>query len=197
MLWQKGIVGEVKGFEGFIEEYMKLMKQGIEPLEIAKKMGKMGKEIYEPWNISNIAEDRILDRWEQINIKINEIAEKYVSLKCGMSLSEVENILNQELVLRESENGYYLSTYIGIYLSFTKSKILDYISFSAPFSLTVDGIGIGMDKNEVVQIKGIPEEKTDDDPAMEFWFYNTKNTFYTFEENKVDEIYISAELGGK
>jgi hypothetical protein len=181
VFWQK-----VRKLEWCFEKYMKQSNQDIEPLEIAERMRK---DIYEPWSISNITEDMVLDRWEQINIKINEKAEKYVSLKCGMSLSEVENILNHELVLRAFEKEY--DTHIGIGLRFTDTKILDCISFDATFSLTVDGIGIGMDKNEVIKIKGIPDEKTDDDPEMEFWFYNTKNTFYTFVENKIDQIFIS------
>jgi hypothetical protein len=189
MLWQKGIVGKL---EGCFEEYMKLSNPRFRPMDIATNLGK---EVYELWNISNLAENIILDRWDRINK--NEEMEKYMTLKCGMSISEVETVLNHELVLKELQSSfaqlkyyYYQNEYIGININFTDNKILDHIFFDPPFSLAVDGIKIGMSKNEVEKIKGKPE---DGDPAEDYWFYYSKNIFYEFEENKVYSICLSTE----
>ena len=122
--------------------------------------------------------------------------EKYLSLKLGMNISKVEKVLEQKVILErhtlrpDAKGFYYANDTIGTYLSFTKDKILDFISFGAPFSIAVDGIAIGMDMNEVEKIKGLPERKEnwENFPEQEEWFYSTKDTFYLFIENKVYDI---------
>ena len=104
--------------------------------------------------------------------------EKYLLLKLGMNLSEVEKVLDQKIILerhkhRPDSKGFcHLNDPIGIYLSFTKDKILKSISFFYPFSIAVDGINIGMNMNEVEKIKGLPEKK-----KIGKIFQNKKNGF--------------------
>jgi hypothetical protein len=122
--------------------------------------------------------------------------EKYLLLKLGMNLSEVEKVLEQKIILERHEhrpelnNSYHLNDTVGIYLNFTKDKILDHISFFYPFSIAVDGIKIGMNMNEVEKIKGLPEKKEtwEDYPEQEEWIFYLKNTSYLFIDNKVYDI---------
>jgi len=122
--------------------------------------------------------------------------EKYLLLKLGMNLSEVEKLLEQKITLERrehkscSEYYIYYNFSIGIYLSFTKDKILYSISFNKSFSLPVDGIKIGMNMNDVKKIKGLPEtqESSEKFPEIEEWFYPSNNTAYLFVEFKVYDI---------
>jgi hypothetical protein len=122
--------------------------------------------------------------------------QKYLLLKLGMNVSEVEKVLQQKIILErhrsESKlNGFCcLNGTIGTYLSFTNNKILDHISFHAPFSVAVDGITIGMNMNEVEKIIGLPERKEnwEDYPEQEEWIFYSKNTSYLFIDNKVFDI---------
>jgi len=121
--------------------------------------------------------------------------EKYLLLKLGMSVSEVEKVLEQKITLERHEHsldskGFYSDDTIGTYLHFTDDKILDLISFLKTFSLAVDGITIGMNMNEVEKIKGLPEKKehSENFPEIEEWFYYSKNTAYLFVDNKVYDI---------
>ena len=120
--------------------------------------------------------------------------EKYLLLKLGMNVSEVEKVLEQKIILQQYRpdiNGFYFSNYaLGTYLSFTYEKKLSFISFKSPFSLAVDGITIGMNMNEVEKIKGLPEtqESSEKHPEIEEWFYPSNNTTYLFVENKVYDI---------
>ena len=128
--------------------------------------------------------------------KILSEEEKYLLLKLGMNISEVEKVLEQKVTLerhthRPDSKGFcYANDIIGTYLSFTKDKILNFISFGAPFSTAVDGITIGMDINEVEKIKGMPGEKDKNEnyPELEEWLYRSKNTSYLFVDNKVYDI---------
>ena len=120
--------------------------------------------------------------------------EKYLLLKLGMNILEVEKVLEQKIILEQQRpdlKGFYFSNYIlGTYLSFTNEKNLSFISFKSPFSLAVDGITIGMNMNEVEKIKRLPEKKNDceDYPEQEEWIFYSKNTAYLFVENKLYDI---------
>jgi len=120
--------------------------------------------------------------------------EKYLLLKLGMNILEVEKVLEQKIILEQQRpdlKGFYFSNYIlGTYLSFTNEKNLSFISFKSPFSLAIDGITIGMNMNEVEKIKGLPEKKNncEDYPEQEEWIFYSKNTAYLFVENKVYDI---------
>ena len=122
--------------------------------------------------------------------------EKYLLLKLGMNLAEVEKILGEKLILercnrkRGSDYFLYYNETFDTFLNFSIEKILYSISFHASFSLAVDGIKIGMNMNEVEKIKGLPEtqESSEYYPEMEEWFYPSTNTAYLFIENKVYDI---------
>jgi len=121
--------------------------------------------------------------------------EKYLLLKLGMNVSEVEKVLDQKITLERHEHrldskGFYSNDTIGTYLHFTEDKILNLISFLKTFSLAVDGITLGMNMNEVEKIKGLPEtqESSENFPEIEEWFYPSNNTAYLFVENKVYDI---------
>ena len=120
--------------------------------------------------------------------------EKYLLLKLGINVSEVEKVLEQKIILQQYRpdiNGFYFSNYIlGTYLSFTNEKKLSFISFKSPFSLAVDGITIGMNMKEVEKIKGLPEKKKNCEgfPEQEEWIFYSKNTAYLFVENKLYDI---------
>jgi len=122
--------------------------------------------------------------------------EKYLLLKLGMNILEVEKVLEEKITLErhiyrsDSKRFCYLNDTMGTYLNFTEEKILKSISFNSPFSVAVDGIKIGMNMNEVEKIKGLPEkiETSDEFPEMVDWFYYSKNIVYYFIDNKVDDI---------
>ena len=106
--------------------------------------------------------------------------EKYLLLKLGMNVSEVEKVLGQKIILErhrpDSKDLFYVDYTIGTYLCFTEDKTLDFISFKNTFSLAVDGIKIGMNMNEVKKIKGLAEkeEPSENFPELEEWFYPSK-----------------------
>jgi hypothetical protein len=129
------------------------------------------------------------------DMELGNNMEKYLLLKLGMNVSEVEKVLDKKLtleyILRPELKGFcYLNDTIGTYLKFTKDRILSFIAFNAPFYLAVDGITIGMNMNEVEKIKGLPEKKEnfEDYPEMEEWIFCSENTTYLFIENKVHDI---------
>jgi len=132
------------------------------------------------------------------DMELGNNMEKYLSLKLGMNISEVEKTLDKKLTLEyilkpELKGFLYLNNTVGTYLTFTKDKILDHISFDAPFSLAVDGITIGMNMNEVEKLKGLPEIKESDEkyPEYEDWIFYSKNIVYYFIENKVNSISLN------
>jgi hypothetical protein len=122
--------------------------------------------------------------------------EKYLLLKLGMNISEVEKVLEQKITLErntrrpDSKSLFYVDYTIGTYLLFTEDKILDFIAFNHSFSVAVDGIKIGMNMNEVEKIKGSPEkiDISDKYPEMVEWYYYSKNIVYLFIDNKVYDI---------
>jgi hypothetical protein len=122
--------------------------------------------------------------------------EKYLLLKLGMNISEVEKVLDQKITLErntckpDTKGFHYLNDTIGTYLSFTEDKILEHISFSYPFSVAVDGIKIGMNMNEVKKIKGLPEKQENYENYSEMveWHYYSNNTVYLFIDHKVYDI---------
>lgn len=91
--------------------------------------------------------------------------EKYLLLKLGMNILEVEKVLGQKIILERNEHRpdskefFCLNDTIGTYLNFTNDKILSLISFFYPFSVAVDGITIRLNMNEVEKINGLPEKK--------------------------------------
>jgi len=129
------------------------------------------------------------------DMELGNNMEKYLLLKLGMDISEVEKILDKKLtleyILKPDLKGFlYLNNTVGTYLKFSKDKILEHISFNAPFSLAVDGIKINMNMNEVEKLKGLPEIKDSNENYTEYedWIFCLKNTAYDFIENKVNRI---------
>lgn len=122
--------------------------------------------------------------------------EKYLLLKLGMNILEVEKVLGQKIILERNEHRpdskefFCLNDTIGTYLNFTNDKILSLISFFYPFSVAVDGITIRLNMNEVEKINGLPEKKEnwEDYPEQEEWIYCSKNTSYLFIDKKVYDI---------
>jgi len=122
--------------------------------------------------------------------------EKYLLLKLGMNVSEVEKVLEQKITLErnthrpDSKSLFYVNYTIGTYLLFTEDKILKSITFSSPFSVAIDGIKIGMNMNDVEKIKGLPDkiETSDKFPEMVDWLYFSKDIVYYFIDNKVYDI---------
>ena len=129
------------------------------------------------------------------DMELGNDMEKYLSLKLGMNISEVEKTLDKKLTLEyilkpELKGFLYLNDTVGTPLKFTKDRILEHISFNAPFSLAVDEIKIGMNMNEVEILKGLPEIKDSSEnyPEYEDWIFCSKNTAYYFIGNKVNSI---------
>ena len=126
------------------------------------------------------------------DMELGNNMEKYLSLKLGMNISEVEKILDKKLtleyILKPELKGFrYLNDTVGTYLYFTKDKILDHISYNAPFSLAVDGIKIGMNINEVEKLKGLPEikDRSENYPEYEIGYFVQKISLMIFIKIKL------------
>ncbi|MDQ0362420.1 hypothetical protein [Breznakia pachnodae] len=121
--------------------------------------------------------------------------ELFLQLKIGMTIAEVENRLNESIELEHYEKSGYSYEFIkyveGVQLFFKGTPLLlDTIRFEAPFSHEVDGVKIGLTKNEVKKIKGtaIRKDPFPYDYPNTVWYYNSdiynKSIRYDFEKTR-------------
>ncbi|WP_062326767.1 hypothetical protein [Treponema endosymbiont of Eucomonympha sp.] len=121
------------------------------------------------------------------------IMEKCLQVKLGMGITEISTLLNKDIVLMpvEHENNKNKSCFtfsnenLGLRLHFTlDTKKVQAITFEMPFSLAVDGIKIGMKKNEVKKIRGKPESTDSlEELGIKYWFYDNGTILYEFEKD--------------
>lgn len=104
--------------------------------------------------------------------------EKFLHLKTGMHISEVENVLNIKLEIEQIREKHFKTDQVhfknyGVWLFFKpETQILDTIRFEDPFSLEIDGVKIGDTKKQVKQLKGKPP-RVDPFPDQDesIWIY--------------------------
>jgi hypothetical protein len=127
--------------------------------------------------------------------------EKIKALNIGMDISDVSTVLGEEIILEKRERKdtatYYLYENLkaGFSLHFSDDKKLYSIYFKDPFSLPVDGIKIGMEENEVKEIRGEPESTTGlEELNIDYWFYDNETTLYAFEEGKLSSILKAGKM---
>jgi len=110
---------------------------------------------------------------------------KYLQLKTGMDIMEINEILNKEIVLKKTRTGTYIYSIKenGIVLFFDlDGKKLNSISFKEPFNLSVNAVCINMNKSDIIKIKGKPCSSTSI-PEIEFLFYDNHKTCYEIDKN--------------
>ena len=123
---------------------------------------------------------------------------KYLQIKLGMEISEVNNILGEEIKLKIKEDGYsYFNKTYGIYLYFEhKDKKLHAIGYNELFNLSIDGFNINMHEKELRKIKGEPNyTKSIPENKVEYLIYEKSSVCYEIDttNGKIKAITISKE----